>query len=107
MTLRTMVCMPASTPVPSARDFPAPAAAHAETSDDAAPAPHGRGSEVHSSRVTIAFPFSQIKTQEPSEELAELAALLVEVIEAVQEACPGAALATLAERAEALRERTA
>jgi hypothetical protein len=92
-------------PVPARADSVESTRTEVDASDDGATSRHGPGSEVHSSRVTIAFPFSQIKTQEPSAELAELAALLVDVVAALQEACPDAPLAALAERAEALKAR--
>ena len=58
--------------------------------------------------MTIVLPFSQIRTKEPSAGLAELAALLVEVVvAALQTAFTDAPLEALAERAEALRARTA
>jgi hypothetical protein len=60
----------------------------------------------HSSRVTIAFPFSQIRTQEPSAELAEVAALLVDLLAVLRQTLPDAPLEALADRAEALRKRT-
>jgi hypothetical protein len=114
---RTMGVMPTS-PVPFQADS-APARTEAAEAGSAEVAPHHDAASVRrgydtvreikspSSRVTIAFPFSQIKTQEASAELAELAALLVELVAALQEACPDAPLAALAERAEALRARTA
>jgi hypothetical protein len=96
-----MESVPKSSPVPS-EDQPLPV--EVVRSGEAAlvtPPPEVKNA---SSRVTIAFPFSQIKTQEPSAELAELAGLLVDVVAALREACPDA---PLAERAEALRARTA
>ncbi len=57
-----------------------------------------------SSRVNIAFPFSQIKLEEPSQELAELAALVVDLVEAVAEWVPEDRLDDLRVRAQILRD---
>ncbi len=92
-----------SSPAPS---DPKPLPVEVVTSGDAVPVPHPQEVRNASSRVTIAFPFSQIKTQEPSAELTELAALVADVVVALQRAFPDAPLGELAERAEALRART-
>ena len=63
--------------------------------------------EVHAANtnVTIAWPFSQIKLQEASAELIELAGLLSEVVDALSDLVPEARLAPLRERTKALRAR--
>jgi hypothetical protein len=73
---------------------------------DAAKAPDA-SSGVHNAttRVTIAWPFSQIKLQEASAELAELAGVLSDVVEALSDLVPEERLAPLRERAESLRAR--
>ncbi len=64
-------------------------------------------SGVHSAttRVTIAWPFSQIKLQEASAELGELAGLLCDVVEALSDLVPEDRLTPLRERTESLRAR--
>ena len=57
-----------------------------------------------SSRVNIAFPFSQIKLEEPSQELAELAALVFDLVGAMAEWVPEDRLDDLRVRAQALRD---
>ena len=57
--------------------------------------------------MNIAFPFSQIKLEEPREELAELAALVFDLVGAVAEWIPEDRLDELRARAQILRERTA
>ena len=57
-----------------------------------------------SSRVNIAFPFSQIKLEEPSKELAELAALVFDLVEAMAEWVPEDRLEELRARAQVLRD---
>lgn len=56
-----------------------------------------------SSRVNVAFPFSQIKLQEPSKELSELAALVFDLIELMREWVPEDRMEELQVRAEVLR----
>ena len=58
-----------------------------------------------SSRVNVAFPFSQIKLQEPSQELADLAAVVFDLVVALAEWVPEDQLEELQARAQALRER--
>ncbi len=64
-------------------------------------------SGVHNAttRVTIAWPFSQIKLQEASAELEELVGLLGDVIAALSDFVPEDRLEPLRDRAEALRAR--
>ena len=57
-----------------------------------------------SSRVNIAFPFSQIKLEEPSQDVAELAALVFDLVEAVAEWVPEDRLDDLRVRAQVLRD---
>ena len=57
-----------------------------------------------SSRVNVAFPFSQIKLEEPSKELAELAALIFDLVEAMAEWVPEDRLEELQARAQVLRD---
>ena len=66
----------------------------------------GATPEMHapSSRVNIAFPFSQIKVEEPSKELAELAALVLDLVGAMAEWVPEDRLEDLRARAQVLRE---
>ena len=61
-----------------------------------------------SNRTNIALPFSKIEVQEPSAELSELAVLLCELIETLEQAVPKARrkeLTDLHTRARALRAR--
>ena len=57
-----------------------------------------------SNRVNIAFPFSEIKLEEPSKELAELAALVFDLIGTMAEWVPEDRLEELRTRALALRD---
>jgi hypothetical protein len=57
-----------------------------------------------SNRVTIAFPFSQIKVEEPSREVAELAALVFDLVGAMAEWVPEDRLEELQVRAKVLRD---
>ncbi len=57
-----------------------------------------------SSRVNVAFPFSQIKLQEPSKELAELATVVYDLVAAMAEWFPEDRLEELRLRAQAVRE---
>ncbi len=57
-----------------------------------------------SSRVNVAFPFSQIKLEEPSKELAELASLIFDLIGAMAEWVPEERLEELQARAQVLRD---
>ena len=64
-------------------------------------------SGVHNAttRVTIAWPFSQIKMEEASAELGELAGLLSDVVEALSDLVPEDRLKPLRDRTESLRAR--
>ena len=57
-----------------------------------------------SSRVNIAFPFSAIKLEEPSKELAELAALVYDLVGTMAEWVPEDRLGDLRARGLALRD---
>ena len=57
-----------------------------------------------SNRVNIAFPFSQIKLEEPSKELAELAALVFDLVGTMAEWVPEDRLEELRARAQVLRD---
>lgn len=58
-----------------------------------------------STRVTIAWPFSQIKLQEASTELMDLAGLLSDLLDALADVLPEDRLAPLRDRVEALQKR--
>jgi hypothetical protein len=57
-----------------------------------------------SHQLNIAFPFSQIKLEEPSKELAELAALVFDLVGTMAEWVPEDRLEELRARALALRD---
>jgi hypothetical protein len=57
-----------------------------------------------SNRVNIAFPFSEIKLEEPSKELAELAALVCDLVATMAEWVPEDRLEELRTRAQGLRD---
>jgi hypothetical protein len=65
----------------------------------------GRDIVAPSSRVNVAFPFSQIKLEEPSRELAELAGLVFDLVVAMGQWVPEDQLEELQARAQTLRER--
>ena len=60
-----------------------------------------------SNRVNIAFPFSEIKLEEPSKELAELASLVFDLIGTMAEWVPEDRLEELRARALTLRDASA
>ena len=62
-------------------------------------------SDVVTTRVNVAFPFSQIKVQEPSEELAELAELVRAIADLLVDVAPGPKQQELAQHAQALAAR--
>jgi len=64
-------------------------------------------SELVTTRVNVAFPFAQIKVQEPSEDLAALAAVVSELADLVAEVLPGSSPRALRKRARALSARLA
>jgi hypothetical protein len=55
--------------------------------------------------VNVALPFSQIRLEEPSRELAELAALLFDLVCTMAEWVPEDQLEELSARARVLRDR--
>jgi hypothetical protein len=57
-----------------------------------------------SNRVNIAFPFSEIKLEEPSKELAELASLVFDLVGTMAEWVPEDRLEELRARALTLRD---
>ena len=57
-----------------------------------------------SHRLNIAFPFSQIRLEEPSKELAELAALVFDLVGTMAEWVPEDRLEDLWARAQVLRD---
>jgi hypothetical protein len=58
-----------------------------------------------SHKVTVAFPFSQIRFEEPTRELAELSSLVLDLIAAMAEWVPEDRLEELRARAQAVRDR--
>jgi hypothetical protein len=66
--------------------------------------PPTRTISAPSSRVNVAFPFSQIKLQEPSKELSELATLVCDLVEMMREWVPEDRMEELQARAEVLRD---
>lgn len=78
----------------------------AEPKNDAPKAKPENGDFV-TTRVNVAFPFSQIKVEAPSEELTALAALVRELADVLAEVAPGSRAQELAERAQALATRLA
>ena len=83
-------------------------AAPSETNGTQAGGPEHRsapGVVAPSNRVNVAFPFASIKLQEPSQELADLAGLLFDLIVAMAEWVPEDQLEELRTRAQALHER--
>ena len=61
--------------------------------------------ETVTTRVNVAFPFSHIRVEQPSEELAALATLVGELADLVADVAPGAKAAELGTRAQALATR--
>ncbi len=64
-----------------------------------------KGTHNATTRVTIAWPFSQIKLQEASSELIELADLLSDVVEALSDFVPDDQLQPLRDKTASLRAR--
>jgi hypothetical protein len=77
----------------------------AEENSDASEAKPNPNADVVTTRVNVAFPFSQIKVQEPSEDLAELAVLFCELADIVADTAPESKAPELAKRARALAIR--
>jgi len=57
------------------------------------------------SRVNVAFPFSNIRIAEPTQELVELAVVVAELVRIVERVAPGNDVERLRERAEVLAVR--
>jgi hypothetical protein len=77
----------------------------AEQKNDALETKPTPNAEVVTTKVNVAFPFSQIKVQEPSEDLAALAALVRELADLLADIAPGSKAPELAKRAQALATR--
>jgi hypothetical protein len=58
-----------------------------------------------SNRINVAFPLSKISVQEPSQELAELVAVVAELASMLEGIAPGPQSSALGERARALVAR--
>ena len=58
-----------------------------------------------SNRVNVAFPFSRSRLQEPTKELTDLAAVVVDLVAALAEWIPEEQLAELRGRAQAVHDR--
>jgi hypothetical protein len=76
-----------------------------EPSSDTSETKTSPHSEVVTTRVNVAFPFSQIKVHEPSNDLAALAALVRDLADLHIEVAPGPKAKELAKRAQALATR--
>lgn len=63
--------------------------------------------EVVTTKVNVAFPFSRITVQEPSEELAALATLVRDMADVLVDVTPGSKARELSKRAKALTARLA
>jgi hypothetical protein len=61
--------------------------------------------EVVTTRVNVAFPFSRLEVQEPTKELAALAALVRDMADLLTDSAPGPTAQELAKRAHALASR--
>ena len=74
--------------------------------EEAGGAKHARnpspGLVAPASRVNVAFPFSQIKLQEPSRELTDLAAVVLDLVAAMAEWIPEDRLEELRGRAQSV-----
>ena len=77
----------------------------AEPNSDASKTKPTPNSEVVTTRVNVAFPFSHIRVQEPSEDLAALAALVRELADLLAGVAPGSKARELEKRAQALATR--
>jgi hypothetical protein len=66
------------------------------------PAAKAPANVASTTRVNVAFPFSQVKIFQPSAELSELAALVEELAGLVAQAAPGPAATDLRRRAHEL-----
>ena len=73
-----------------------------EPSDEASKAGRSPHSDVVTTRVNVAFPFSQIKVEEPSADLAAVAKLVAELTDLLVDVAPGPNAQALRKRAQAL-----
>ncbi len=62
----------------------------------------GPGIVAPISRINLALPFSKIMVEEPSREVAELRAIVAELLALLESSAPGEAISDLRRRAEAL-----
>jgi hypothetical protein len=69
--------------------------------DELTPTPTAK-TAISSPRITVAFPFSQIKTQEPSQQLQELARLVAALADEIAQMQPSVQTKGLAEQAHGL-----
>jgi hypothetical protein len=76
-----------------------------ETNGDRETTKQPSGSEVVSTRVNVAFPFSAIRVEAPSEEIVALAALVRDLTRVVAEATPGDKAQELVKRADEVLTR--
>ncbi len=65
----------------------------------------GPNAEVVTTRVNVAFPFSQIRVEQPSEEFAVLADLVRDLADALRDVAPSSNTDELAKRAQQLSTR--
>jgi hypothetical protein len=76
-----------------------------EPNSDASKTNPTPNADVVTTRVNVAFPFSRIQVQEPSEDLAALGALVRELAALLAEVAPGSRAHELVDRAEVLATR--
>jgi hypothetical protein len=77
----------------------------AEPNRDVTKKDSGPSAEVVTTRVNVAFPFSQLRVQEPSEDLAALAVLVRDIAVLLADTAPGSTAQELAKRAHVLASR--
>ena len=77
----------------------------AEPNSEASKAKPTPSSEIVTTRVNVAFPFSQIRVEEPSEDLVALAALVRELADLLADIAPGSKARELGLRARDLAAR--
>jgi hypothetical protein len=77
----------------------------AKPSSDGSKTKSDPNAETVTTRVNVAFPFSQIKIQEPTEDLVALATLVRDVTDLLTEIAPGAKAREIKARAQALVTR--
>lgn len=74
------------------------------TNDESTPKPTPNA-EVVTTRVNVAFPFSQIRIEQPSEELAALADLIRDLADLLADIAPSSKAGELGKRAQELAAR--